>query len=141
VSQAIAHAFLLALRTGMRAGEICSLRWDQVKQGYLARVGTKTVPRDVPISKKAARLIEAMRGYDKELVIGVSPQSLDALFRKYRVRAGLDGFTFHDSRHTAATWIAQKLHILDLCKMFGWKNTKRALTYYNPSASDIADRL
>jgi len=141
VSQAVAHAFLLSLRTGMRAGEVSALRWDQVKPGYLADVGTKTGSRDVPLSTKAARLVESMRGYDKDLVIGVSTQSLDALFRKHRNRAGLSGFTFHDSRHTAATWIAQKLHVLDLCKMFGWTNTRRALTYYNPSAADIAGRL
>ena len=141
VSQAIAHAFLLALRTGMRAGEICALRWDQVQTGYLSKVGTKTVPRDVPVSKKAARLIEAMKGYDPVYVIGVKPQSLDALFRKYRTRAGLSGFVFHDSRHTAATWMAGKLHVLELCKVFGWSNTKRALTYFNPSASDIAGRM
>lgn len=140
-SHAVAHAFLLALRTGMRAGEICALRWDQVHDDYLAGVGTKTGPRDVPLTRKAARIIEAMRGYDKDFVIGVSPQSLDALFRKHRARAKLSGFTFHDSRHTAATWMANKLHVLDLCKAFGWANTKRALSYYNPSASDIASRL
>ena len=69
------------------------------------------------------------------------PQTLDALFRKLRDAAGLSGFTFHDTRHTAATMIARKLDVLDLCKMFGWKNTTRALTYYNPTASDIAKRL
>jgi integrase len=62
-------------------------------------------------------------------VFGLSPQTLDALFRKYRALAGLSGFTFHDARHTAATWMAQKLNVLDLCKVFGWSNTSpRALT-------------
>jgi hypothetical protein len=28
--------------------------------------------------------------------------------------------------------------LLDMCKMFGWSDTSRALTYYNPSAADIA---
>lgn len=141
VSQAVAHCFLLALRTGMRAGELCSLRWDQVNTGYLSKVGTKTVPRDVPLSIKASRIVNSMKGYDPVLVFGIKAQSLDAIFRKHRERAGLDGFTFHDSRHTAATWMAQKLHVLDLCKVFGWSNTKRALTYYNPSAAEIAGRL
>lgn len=67
--------------------------------------------------------------------------TLDAMFRKYRERAGLDGFTFHDTRHTAATWLAQRLHVLDLCRVFGWKGTNRAMTYYNPTASEIARRL
>ncbi|EKD22548.1 MAG: integrase family protein [uncultured bacterium] len=87
------------------------------------------------------RTIERMRGYDETLVFGLKSQSLDAMFRKYRNRAGLVGFTFHDSRHTAATRLAQHLHVLDLCKMFGWTNTTRALVYYNPTAVAIGKRI
>lgn len=87
------------------------------------------------------RLLMALRGYDPEYVIGLKSTSLDANFRKYRQRAGLEGFTFHDSRHTAATWMAQRIHALDLCKVMGWKNASQALTYYNPKADDIARRL
>jgi integrase len=86
-------------------------------------------------------LIERMRGWDERLVFGIKPASLDAMFRKYRDRAGLEGFTWHDSRHTAATRLSRKVDVLTLCKIFGWSNTKQALTYFNPSASDIAKRL
>ena len=130
----------------MRAGELCALTWADVGADYCRVQGVKqgarkTGRRDVPLSPKARRTIERMRGFDPSLVFGLKVQSLDAMFRKYRNRAGLDGFVFHDSRHTAATWIAQKLHVLDLCKMFGWSNPKRAMIYYNPTAGDIAKRL
>lgn len=145
VTHSVACCFLLALRTGMRAGEICNLPWSLVYDDYAtigtAKGGRKTGRRDVPLTPQAKRVIEQLRGFDDEYVAGIKVASLDALFRKYRNRAGLDGFTFHDTRHTAATWIAQKLHILDLCKMFGWKNPKRAMIYYNPKASDITKRL
>lgn len=75
------------------------------------------------------------------MVFGVASATLDALYRRARDRAGLSGFTFHDARHTAATRMASQLHILDLCKVFGWKNTSQALTYYNPKAADIAAKL
>lgn len=140
VAQACSVAFLIALRTGMRAGELCGAKWSDVFDGY-CKVNGKTGKRDVPLTAKAQRLIEAMRGYDPVFVVGVTSQSLDAMFRKYRKRAGLSGFTWHDSRHTAATWIAQKLHVLDLCKMFGWSNPARAMVYYNPKAADISKRL
>jgi len=55
--------------------------------------------------------------------------------------AGLSGFTFHDARHSAATRMAQKLHILDLCRAFGWSNINQAQGYYNPTAAQIAGRL
>lgn len=138
VSQAVAVCFLVALRTGMRAGELCGLTWDRVMADHCVLPVTKTVPRCVPLDDSAVRLIERMRGFDDVLVFGVSSRSLDALFRKYRRRAGLDGFTFHDSRHTAATWLARHVEVLDLCRMFGWSNPKQALCYYNPSASSIA---
>ncbi len=74
-------------------------------------------------------------------VLGLSSQTLDALFRRYRQRAGLSGFTFHDARHTAATMLARRLDVLTLCKMFGWKSTSQALTYYNPTPAQIKRML
>ena len=147
---AVAVTFLTALRTGMRAGELCGLTWDNVFEGYCTLPVTKTVPRDVPLTGKAVRLIEKMKGFDVKLVFGVKTASLDAMFRKFRDRAGLSGFTFHDSRHTAATWVAARMKsndlpaqqaLLDLCKMFGWSRLDQALTYYNPKAADIAKRI
>lgn len=143
ITQAVAVAFLLALRTGMRQGELCGIGWHQVHAHHCNLPMTKTVARDVPLAPKARRLIERMRGFDAVKVFGMSAPTLDALFRRARRNAGLDGFTFHDTRHTAATWLVQahRINVLDLCKMFGWKDPKRAMTYYNPTAADIAKRI
>lgn len=141
VAQAVAVCFLVALRTGMRAGELAGLTWNRVAEDHAILPITKTIPRTVPLTRKATRLLEKMRGYDPETVFGLTPQTLDANFRKYRNRAGLAGFTFHDARHTAATMLARKLDVLDLCRMFGWTTTKHALVYYNPTASSIAQIL
>jgi integrase len=141
ITQAVAIAFLLALRTGMRQGELCGLEWHQVHAHHCNLPVTKTVARDVPLTPKSRRLIERMRGFDAVKVFGVSAPTLDALFRRARKNSGLEGFTFHDTRHTAATWLAQRINVLDLCKMFGWKDPKRAMTYYNPTAADIARRI
>ncbi|MDP3893872.1 tyrosine-type recombinase/integrase, partial [Nocardioides sp.] len=74
-------------------------------------------------------------------VVGVSTQTLDAIFRKYRKKAGLSGFTFHDSRHYAATYLARKVDMLTLCKILGWKDPKHALIYYNPTVSMISEMM
>lgn len=74
-------------------------------------------------------------------MFGISSASLKAVFRKYRKRAELEGFTFHDTHHTAVTMIATKINVLDLCKMFGWTHPKMAMVYYNPHGSSIAARL
>ena len=141
VSQAIALCFLLAMRTGMRAGELCGLTWANVKDDYCILPVTKTVPREVPLSYDAIRIIKRMQGWDKELVFGLNSNTLDAIFRRARIKAGLEGFVFHDTRHTAATMLAKKLHVLELCKMFGWSDPKNAMIYFNPKASDISKRL
>jgi integrase len=141
VSQAIAGAFLMALATGMRAGEICGLRWADVRGDYVVLSRTKTVRRDVPLGPMARAVVERMKGWDDETVFGLQAPSLDTLFRKARKKAGLEGFTFHDARHTACTHLAQRINVLDLCKMMGWVKTTQALTYYNPKASDIARRI
>lgn len=138
---AVAYAFLLALATGMRAGEICKLTWAQDKRSYLSGVGTKTGTRDVPLSRSARRLLDRLKGWDSTLVVNVSESTLDALFRRHRVRCGLSGFTFHDSRHSAATRIAGKVDVLTLCKIFGWSSPVMAMVYYNPTAAEISKRL
>lgn len=145
VGQAIAYTFLVALRTGMRAGELCGLTWARVYDDYCEtphKTGkTEQSLRRVPLEPRAKRLIERMRGWDDELVFGVAVGSLDTMFRKFRKKVKLSGFTFHDSRHTAATWLARRVDVLTLCKIFGWSRVDQALTYYNPTASDIAKQI
>lgn len=149
--QAVGMAFAIALCTGMRAGEICKLKWADVREDHVILHVTKNGKRrEVPLSSRARVIIDRMRGWDDVMVFGLTSQSLDALFRKYRGRAGLSGFTFHDSRHTAATMIAGRMRsgdtpaqqaVMDMCKMFGWSRMDQALVYYNPTAGDIAARL
>lgn len=144
VGRQVAIIFLLALETGMRAGEVCGLTWDRVhldlKKVYLHTTKNGR-PREVPLSKRAIELLQQMQDINDDKVFILETSTLDAYFRKARKQAGLEGFTFHDTRHTAATRIAQKLKLLDLCKMFGWQDPKKAMIYYNPTATEIADLL
>lgn len=141
VSQALAVAFLLALYSGMRQGEICGLEWSRVRGDYVELPVTKTTARDVPLSRRARRMLALMKGWDSVYVFGIDANSASSLFRKYRDRMGMEGFTFHDARHTAATLISKKVDVLTLCKIFGWKDPKYAMIYYNPKPSDIAKML
>lgn len=146
VMQACALCFLAALRTGMRAGELAKMTWPQLRADHvhLASGATKSGDaRNVPLSIKARRIFRLARGFDVDLVFGVSGSTLDVLFRRARDRAGLAGFTFHDARHTAATWLGSsgRLSMLELCKMFGWRDPKHALVYFNPAVGDLAAKL
>lgn len=140
-----AYAFLLALATGMRQGELAAITWANVNPNYIhtASKSMEDFTRDVPLSPFAKAIVKRMRGYHPESMFNLSAASLDVHFRKAKVKAGLEGFTFHDSRHTAATWIGRsgKLTLMEMCKAFGWKDPKHALIYFNPTGDDLSDKL
>lgn len=137
--QEVALAFLIGLRTAMRAGEILSL--DPVAVDLVGRVAhlmdTKNgEDRDVPLSRAAVRLFRSWRGWT------VDSASLDALFRKARAKAGLSGFTFHDSRAEALTRMSSKLDPFELARVSGHKDMSILLSrYYRKTASEIALKL
>lgn len=153
IGQQVGAMFDLALETGMRAGEIAGLKWLNVhidKRFVHLPITKNGKARDVPLRKSAVQILQNMQQVNDDEVFAPSTATMDAYFRKARKRAGLSGFTFHDARHTAATNIAQTLKssnvtaqqaVLDLCAIFGWTKIDQALTYYNPSVTDIAERL
>lgn len=136
------HAFLFALETGMRAGEIAKLEWDRVDLTRRVARLTHTKngrTRDVPLSSEAIRLLEMLPKLDP--VFGLRSDQLDSLFRKSRDKAGVVGLTFHDSRHAAITRLSKKLRVLALAKMVGHTDIRQLMTYYDESAEDIARDL
>lgn len=140
----MANLFLFAFETGMRQSEICTLEWKDVfiEKHYVKLLTTKNgKPREVPLSARAIEILKEVGVKKSGSVFGYGAYEVSSNFRKARIEAGLEGFTFHDTRHTAATRIALKIPLLDLCKMFGWSEPKRAMVYYNPTASEIASRL
>ncbi|MES2323233.1 MAG: tyrosine-type recombinase/integrase [Pseudomonadota bacterium] len=138
-NQAVAAAFLFALETGMRAGEICILRKGDVV-GAVAHLRGGVVKnglaRDAPLTPRAVEIWKMLPdGF------GIDPASLDALFRKAKKATTIVDLTFHDSRHEATTRLAKKLHVLDLARVIGHKDIRKLMIYYNESAADIAAKL
>lgn len=142
VRQRVAIGFLFALETGMRAGEIFTLRASDVRGRVANLPMTKNgEARAVPLSLRALELLKELpAGLDP--MFGVSTASASAIFRKYRP-ASLGELHFHDARHTAATRIGSsgKLTALELCLAFGWKDPRHALIYFHPSADSLAAKL
>lgn len=138
----IGLAFLFALRTGMRAGEICGIKRENIQDARITLPMTKNgTRRHVPLSRKANVILKRALNLGFDPVFGLNVGSLDTLFRRARDAAGVVDVHFHDSRHWAATMMARKLPLVDLCRMFGWKDPKHALIYYNATATSIAALL
>ena len=142
------HAFLFAVETAMRAGEIVGLEWSRVdlQARYCSLLVTKNgSARDVPLALRAVELLEALRASQGEsgvdLVFELTSRQLDVLWRKLRDRAAVADLTFHDSRHIAITRLAGKLEVLELARMVGHRHLNELLTYYNAPATELAKRL
>ena len=131
--QKIAVMFLIAIETGMRAGEI----QRAIITGRVAHLGkTKNGDaRDVPLSTRAVEL------YGKLGSKKVNGKTRDTEFRRSRKEAGLSGFTFHDSRAVALTRLSKKLDVLELARMIGHRSPQSLMTYYRQSAEDTAAKL
>lgn len=136
-------AFLFALETACRAGEIVGLTWKHVhlKDRYIHLPKTKNgEARDVPLSTRAFEILSVLPR-DTATVFDLHPPTRDALFRKARIAAGLGDLHFHDSRAEAIWRLSKKLDVLELARVIGHKDLKSLLLYYNTSASDLAKRL
>ncbi len=149
-TQEVGLAWLIAMATGMRSGEIVNrLPKDiHLEKRYVQLDDTKNgTARKVPLDDFALQLWKLAMKIDRKgspKVFTISDSSRDALFRKARKQAGLENadLTFHDSRHEAASLMARRIkNALTLCKIFGWKDPKQALTYYNPTNDEILEEL
>ncbi len=145
VTGRVGLAFLFALETGMRQGEICAIRKDDVsrERRFLRIRGeergagkTQAARRDVPLSDKALSILDAV-GNDFRL----TGSQVDALFRKAKGKALVEGITFHDARHYAITQLAKKLNVLELARMVGHRDLKMLQRYFNPTAEELAKKL
>lgn len=140
--QEVGIAFLFAIETAMRMGEICSLKPADIRGRVAYLCDTKNgFPRNVPLSERALELIAMLPPNDKGTLWSLDSSQLSAMFRKYRDKCRIEDLTFHDTRHEAITRLAKKLKVLDLARMTGHRDLNMLQVYYNESADDIAAKL
>lgn len=138
--QEAAYAWLLSLRTAMRAGEVLQLGPATVS-GSVATVSHKMQhrtgrPRKVPLSRHALRLLRGFQGFT------ISGDSLDATWRKARDSLLIEDLHFHDARAAALTRFSRKVDVLELARISGHKDLRVLMAvYYRASSEDIAGRL
>ena len=126
--------------TGMRKSEIMNMEADRVSDGmfYLRAEDTKTKePRKVPFMHEEVESIFLRR----------PPQIYGRIFKVRCIRtvlenackrAGIEDFTFHDLRHTAATNMSKAgidtPVVMSIC---GWKSVAMFLRYNNVGKKDL----
>ena len=124
---------MLALCTGLRIGEVCALRWQQVDlsrrvisirstvgriyncetnltERYVSTPKTRTSNRDIPVTPILLNALRSVRGQqaDDVYVVGdgvnpKEPRSYRDVFTRLLKRLNIPKIVFHGLRHTFAT--------------------------------------
>lgn len=134
-------AFLFALETAMRAGEILGMQWADVSAKSVRLPQTKNGDvRSVPLSLKAREIIALLPVMDAP-VFNLHPGTRDALWRRAVARTGIANLHFHDARAEAIWRLSKKLDVMELARVIGHRNLSSLLLYYAVSADELADKL
>jgi integrase len=129
-----------ALDTGMRQGEILSLRWRNIdfseKLITVEAFNTKTMQtRQVAMTMRLERelwlLYQSSKGGKDSLVFGIT-DNVKRSFDGARKDAGLPDVRFHDLRHTAATRLISKhIPISEVGRVLGHTQPSTTYRYVN----------
>lgn len=140
--QQVAVAWLLAIETAMRQGEVLGLTWSNIRGRVAHLPQTKNGDaRDVPLSRRALALLDKLKGIDAARCFTVSSKSCDVLYRKARDAAGVEGLTFHDSRREGTSRLSKKVDVLTLARITGHKNLNELMTYYQTDMETVAGEI
>jgi len=132
-------AFLFAIETAMRQGEICKLKRSDITKRVAKLEMTKNgSSRNVALSSRALEILDELPTDD---LFDMSADVMSTLFRKVVARTGIKDLHFHDSRHEAVTRLAKKMSVLQLQRTTGIKDLIILTVYYNETAEEIADLL
>lgn len=141
----VATCVALLLETSMRRSELfLTATWRDFdpEKRILRLVTAKADARDVPLTKEAVELIHSLpRRQDHERIIPTSMDAVRKAWDRALKRAGIEGLTMHDLRHTGATRMAIRLNgnIFLLQQITGHKTLSMLERYINLTASDVVD--
>jgi len=134
-----------ALNTGMRKGEILSLKWKNVIDGkiIIEAKNTKTKKqRRIPINRTLGQVFEILKSRNghSEFVFTYGEKRMGDVqngFSKACARAGVEDFHFHDLRRTFATRLMQNgFDIYKISQLLGHADVKMTQRYINWQSDD-----
>lgn len=136
---------LFAIETGMRRGEILSMRWaslnDELSALHIPDTKTGT-PRTIPLSSRARAILETLPKHDDDLVFPLSANALRLAWTRLRIRTGLPDLRFHDLRHEAISrFFEMGLSVPEVALISGHKDPRMLFRYTHMRAKDVAAKL
>jgi len=142
----LSNIVMFAIHTGMRRGEILSIRWSDINfdASTVHLADTKNgEPRTVPLSSLA---ISALPTTDDrvtdERVFPLSPNAVRLAWDRLIKRAGISNLRFHDLRHEAISrFFELGLSIPEVALISGHRDFKTLFRYTHLRPADVAKKL
>lgn len=135
---------ICALKTGMRKGEILTLKWINIdfKGNYIELLHTKSgKKRKIPISKTLRKILLEIKKTSTSEYVFVNPKTnkpytdIKKAFRTALDKAGIKDFVFHDLRHTFATRLIEKgVDIVVVKELLGHADISTTMIYTHSDA-------
>jgi integrase len=147
----LSTAVSLSLMTGLRRGQLFGLRWQDVdmERGVLRVVETKNrVRHPLPVPRAGLALLAELRGEASDAAWlftgtrrpGAFPgeQSWQTALR----RAGIEGFRWHDLRHTFASWMLMSgASLAEVSELLGHTSLAMTRRYSHFTPSHLMARV
>lgn len=128
----------IAIHTGMRKGEILSLKWSQIKNDFIYLSKTKTdEARQIPIDEDLEDCLKGIRKRNQFKSEYIFPddkkghlKDVKTAFKSALDRAGIEDFRPHDLRHTFASHFLMRGGTLKALKeILGHADIKMTMRY------------
>jgi len=121
----------VALDTGMRKGEIFSLKWDDIDTNnlHIHLPKTKTgKARDIPITAELLQLLNTLPRKTEKVF---NQESCNTSWRTLKKKTGINNLRFHDLRTTFASWmIMNGVDITTVARLLGHSDIQMTYERY-----------
>jgi integrase len=134
---------LFAINTGLRAGDILNLKWEEVdlETSVIIRMFRNNRTRlEIPLNDVAQRVVHAWHGMKKCPYVFYNPETGDRFkdlwlgLKKACRKAGLEDVNWHTFRHTFATRVNKGgADIVTLKELLGHSDIKMTMRYAHTS--------
>lgn len=135
-----------ALNTGMRLGELLALDWSHVdlQRRQIRVVDSKNnESRVVPTNAVLYNTLSAIQHREGAVFVSRYGRGYNYVYNGFRAalaRARIKDFTFHDLRHTFASWLAMEgVPLSTIGRLLGHKTAQMTMRYAHLSPDYLAD--
>ncbi len=142
---------LLMLHTGLRAGEVCRLRRQDVRlgkrSGALSVIGKRNKHRDIPLNATARAALEdylpslasdgAVLFPSEKTGQALQERALGYLVAKYAAQARIAAVRPHDLRHRFGYRMAEKVPLHRLAQIMGHDSLDTTMRYSQGTPRDL----